>query len=234
MIRTTMLLAAAAPLLALVAAIPAVAQPARAPIVVELFQSQGCSSCPPANAYVNGISARPDVLALSFAVTHWDNSSWKDGFDRPAYTDRQWAYARARQRPEVFTPEVVVNGRHDVVGSDRHELDRALEDGARDASAVDVAIDAGRVTVAAGRIGQPADVWLVRYDPRLLNVSIGGGENSGRTLPHRNIVKQLVRLGTYTGSAASFAVPASPGDGLLTAALVQTVHGGAILGAAKG
>ncbi len=229
-----MLLAAAALLPALVAATPALAQPLHAPIVVELFQSQGCSSCPPANAYVNAIAARPDVLALSFAVTYWDNASWKDGFDRPAYTDRQWAYARAKGRPEVFTPEVVVNGRHDVVGSNRRELDRALDDGARDAPVIEVAIDAARVTVGAGRVGQPADVWLVRYDPHVLNISVGGGENSGRTLPHRNIVKQLVRLGTYTGTAASFAVPAAPADGLLTAALVQTAHGGAILGAAKG
>jgi len=229
--RPKLLLASAA---ALACSTPGHAQSPRAPIVVELFQSQGCSSCPPANAYVNAVAARPDVLALSFAVTYWDNLGWKDGFDRAAYTDRQWAYAHAKRRGEVFTPEVVVNGRHDVVGSNRRELDRALEDGARDVAAIDVSIGAARVTVAAGRVGQPAEVWLVRYDPRVLNVSIGGGENGGRVLPHRNIVKQLVRLGTYTGTAASFAVPAAPENGLRTAALVQTANGGAILGAAKG
>lgn len=240
--RLSRLLTAAAPFVLVAVALPALAQTPlpspRAPVVIELFQSQGCSSCPPANAYVNAIAGRADVLALSFAVTYWDNLGWKDGFDKPAYTQRQWDYANARSRGEVFTPEVVVNGRHDVVGSNRRDLDRAVADGARDTATVDVALDVasggGRVSVAASRPGHAADVWLVRYDPRTLNVSIGGGENGGRVLPHRNIVKQLVRLGTYTGAAASFALPAAPEPGLATAALVQGAHGGAILGSAKG
>lgn len=232
--RLNLLFAVAAPLAVFAATTPSLAQSPHAPIVVELFQSQGCSSCPPANAYVNGIVDRPDVLALSFAVTYWDNLGWKDVFASQTFTDRQWAYAHASGRGEVFTPEVVVNGRHDVVGSDHAALDRALRDGANDAPAASVAIAGGRVSVAARHPARPDDVWLVRYDPSTIEVRVTRGENDGRTLPHRNIVKQLVRLGTWTGSAASFAVPAAPAPGLQTAALVQVAHGGPILAAVKG
>ena len=226
--------AAAAPLLALATANPVRAQPARAPIVVELFQSQGCSSCPPANAYVNGIAGRPDVIALSFAVTYWDSLGWKDIFASPAFTDRQRAYADASGHAEVYTPEVVVNGRHDVVGSNPVALARALAQGASDAAAASVSLTGDRVVVGAGRTAQPADVWLVRYDPSTIQVRITRGENDGRTLPHRNIVRQLIHLGTWNGTAASFAVPSAPAPGLLSAALVQTAHGGPILAAARG
>jgi hypothetical protein len=80
------------------------------PVVVELFQSQGCSSCPPANANVNALSARADVLALSFAVTYWDRLGWKDTFAKAQFTERQWQYARAMRQQDVYTPQVVVNG----------------------------------------------------------------------------------------------------------------------------
>lgn len=234
--RRILATAALAPLAAL-AAHAAAAQPAtptKGPIVVELFQSQGCSSCPPANAYVNGVAGRADVLALSFAVTYWDQLGWKDVFAKPGYTARQWDYARASKRPSVYTPEVVVNGRHDVVGSDRAALDRALAAGARDAAAASVTFAGGQVRVAAGKVAAPADVWLVRYDPAAIEVKITRGENDGRTLPHRNIVKQLVRLGAWNGAAASFTVPPAPAPGLLTATLVQAARGGPILAAARG
>src|SRR5271163_4509740 len=94
--------------------------------VVELFQSQGCSDCPPANANVMALSDRPDLLTLSFGVTYWDQLGWKDTFASPQFTARQWDYARAFGREEVFTPEVVVNGRADVVGADRAELESLI------------------------------------------------------------------------------------------------------------
>ena len=87
------------------------------PAVVELFQSQGCSSCPPANANVNALSQRADVLALSFAVTYWDRLGWKDTFAKPQFTERQWQYARAMRQQDVYTPQVVVNGRVEGVGA---------------------------------------------------------------------------------------------------------------------
>src|SRR5271168_3113802 len=94
--------------------------------VVELFQSQGCSSCPPANANVMALSGRPDVLTLSFQVTYWDELGWKDTFDSPQYTARQWDYAHGLHHPNVFTPQVVINGRADVVGVRRGEIEQAL------------------------------------------------------------------------------------------------------------
>src|SRR5271155_916423 len=103
-------------------AVPAAAAPASL-TVVELFQSRGCSDCPPANANVMALSDRPDLLTLSFGVTYWDQLGWKDTFASPQYTARQWDYAHAFHRGEVFTPEVVVNGRADVVGSNRTELE---------------------------------------------------------------------------------------------------------------
>nr|MBA2467204.1 DUF1223 domain-containing protein [Sphingomonas sp.] len=92
------------------------------PVVVELFQSQGCSSCPPANANLNAIAGHPDVLALSFAVTYWNGLGWKDTFAHPAFTARQWEYSKAGGRTNVSTPQVIVNGRGVLIGHRRDQL----------------------------------------------------------------------------------------------------------------
>jgi hypothetical protein len=199
--------------------------------VVELFQSQGCSSCPPTNANVMALSERPDLLTLSFGVTYWDALGWKDTFASPRYTDRQWDYAHAFHRQQVFTPEVVVNGRADVVGRDRGELEALI---ARQAgnSGPRILLDKGAVTVGAG--SGAADVWLVRFDPRIVQVPIARGENGGRTLPHRNVVKELVKLGEWTGREATYRLPPSADAALGDAILVQAGPGGAILAAARG
>jgi len=218
----------------LCAATPAFADAAHGRIltVVEIFQSQGCSSCPPANANVIALSSRPDLLTLSFGVTYWDQLGWKDTFASPQYTDRQWDYARAFHRKEVFTPEVVVNGRADVVGQDRHELEALIQRETSHASAPDVSIVGGRVQLGAG--AGDADVWLVRYDPNIEQVAITRGENDGRTLPHKNVVKELVKLGSWSGKAGTYAIPPSTHSGLREAVLVQQGRGGAILAAAGG
>jgi len=205
----------------------------RRPVVVELFQSQGCSSCPPADANVAAIADRPTVIALSFAVTYWDDAHWKDSFAQPAYTERQWDYARAFGRTNVFTPEVVVDGTKDGVGVNPAELAR-LVSSARPAPGPAIALAAASVDIGPGAAPTAADVWLARYDPRVLQVAIRGGENGGRTLPHKDIVKQFVRLGAWRGRAASFTLPASPDPALKTAVLVQLPKGGPILAAAKG
>ena len=130
---------------------PVAAADAAHPTVVELFQSQGCSSCPPANANVMALADRPDVLTLSWQVTYWDSLGWKDTFDDPAFTRRQYDYAAAFGRTNVFTPEVVVNGRSDVVGSERDELDALIRDNDRGSIGPVVTIAGDHVTVA----GQP-------------------------------------------------------------------------------
>lgn len=202
------------------------------PVVLELFQSQGCSSCPPANANLNAIADRPDVLALSFGVTYWDQLGWKDTFAKTAYTDRQKAYARGLGA-QLGTPQMVVEGREDLIGTNPRELEAALRR-ARPAMDATVALSRGRVEIGAGQAPKAgADVWLVRYDPRVQQVAIQRGENNGKTLPHRDVVRELTRLGGWTGAPVAFAT-ASPADpALRTAVLVQAKNGGPILAAAR-
>jgi hypothetical protein len=217
--------------LALLSAAPP-AMAADRPVVVELFQSQGCSSCPPADANLNAIAGRPDVLALNFGVTYWDHLGWKDTFAAPAYTERQRAYASALGAP-LGTPEIVVEGRDSYIGADPREVFSALKS-ARPAREADIANVGGRIEVGAGRAPtRAADVWLVRYDPRVQQVAIQRGENGGKTLPHKNTVRQLTRLGRWSGAPVSFAPPASPDPAYRTAVLVQAPDGGPILAAAK-
>src|SRR5450631_1918257 len=108
---------------------PALAADAAHPVVVELFQSQGCSSCPPANANVNALSGRADVLALSFSVTYWDSLGWKDTFAKTQFTDRQYAYAHALHQANVYTPQVVINGRLEGIGAERGEIEALMRKG---------------------------------------------------------------------------------------------------------
>ncbi|MFS0737783.1 DUF1223 domain-containing protein [Sphingomonas sp. 1P06PA] len=204
---------------------------AGAPIkVVELYQSQGCSSCPPAITNANRVANRSDLLVLDFAVTYWDRLGWKDSFAQPAFTARQWAYARGGGRPRVHTPQVIVNGRSAGVGGSPQSF-AALIAAERPLGGPALTFGPGSLSVAGGR-GR-GDVWLVRYDPRALPVAIRAGENGGRTIVHRNIVRQLVRLGDWTGAPRRFPVPAGE-PGLATAVLIQEKDGGPILAAARG
>ena len=209
------------------------AEPGAGPIVIELFQSQGCSSCPPANANVNALAAaRPDVLALSFAVTYWDYLGWKDTFAQPAFTERQRAYQRSGQSDGVYTPQVVINGRKALVGADRGQLNRAVASvgGLRGGPAI--VRDAAGFTVGAGQ-GGPATVLVVTYDPRERAVPVKAGENGGKTLPHRNIVTGLREAGVWNGKPLHVAVAAPKNPAWRTAVLVQKGAGGRLLAAAK-
>ena len=210
------------------APVPAVAQPLT---VVELFQSQGCSSCPPANANVMALANRSDLLTLSFGVTYWDSLGWKDTFASPQYTARQWDYAHALHHKEVYTPQVVINGRVDIVGSDLAAL-KALVAHEGPVSGPVLAVNNRRASVAAGE--GSAQVWLVRYDPNIVQVPVTRGENSGVTLPHRNVVKQLVKLGDWRGAAADYSIPASADPVWRDAIILQAGVGGPIIAAARG
>jgi len=202
--------------------------------VVELFTSQGCNSCPPANANLVALSSRPDVLTLSWNVTYWDQLGWKDTFAQAAFTQRQRDYQRGLGTDNVWTPQVVVDGRSHVVGRRMAEIE-GLIDRHRPFAGPTVVFRNGGVGLAGGAApSAPADVWLVRYEPRPINVPVERGENGGRTLPHAAVVRELVRLGDWRGQTVGYRVPAATRDGLATALLVQAPNGGPILAAAKG
>ncbi len=231
----TLALAAAFGLVGCTAPPPSHAADAAHPTVVELFQSQGCSSCPPANANLLTVVDRPDILALSFGVTYWDDLGWKDTFATPQYTARQWDYAHGLGHANVFTPQVVVNGRRDGVGVDPGDFAGLIRAGERGVAGPVVNIVGDAVSVsAAAAPPKAADVWLARYDPRIVQVPIKRGENGGKTLPHRNVVRELVRLGAWDGKAESLTLPPSHDPNLKTAILIQLPRGGPILAAARG
>jgi len=208
--------------------------PAGPPTVVELFQSQGCSSCPPANENILTLVDRPDLLVLSFGVTYWDRLGWKDTFASKENTQRQYDYANGGlHRRNVATPQVVINGHVDIVGNKREDLVRAVDGSWLPASAPAISRIGDKITVAAATAAGVADVWLVRYDPRTAQVPIQAGENGGRTLPHRNVVHELVRLGGWSGKAASYPLPAATDPAYRTAILVQGASGGPIIASFK-
>jgi hypothetical protein len=183
------------------------------PVVVELFTSQGCSSCPPADALLGELAQRGDVIALGFHVSYWDGPGWKDPFSSQSSTDRQRAYARLLGRGQVYTPQMVVEGRREMVGSDRTAVLAALRD-ARPQVVAPVAFAGDRrsVTIGAGQGG--GTVLLARFAQKRVT-RVGGGENARRSLEDVNGVEALTTLGAYQGRALTFAIEApAPGEGV--------------------
>jgi hypothetical protein len=170
------------------------------------------------------------VLALSFAVTYWDRLGWKDTFGREEYTARQYTYEPSLGERGPFTPQMVVNGKVSLVGNRLGEVEAAI-DAAQPLAGPDVRLTDGRVDVATGPApARAADIWLVRYDPQVVEVPVGRGENTGRTLSHTHVVHSLERLGQWSGDAVSLPIMADAG-GYSTAVLVQLPDGGPILSA---
>ena len=201
-------------------------------VVVEIFQSQGCSSCPPANANFNALSNRPDVLALSFSVTYWDRLGWTDTFGRPSYTKRQEDYARGLRNPNVFTPQIVLDGRSDLVGNNPNELERAIAQAQRTPSQARIDRVGSSLSITNAQ-SIPSDIWLVSYEPQPILVAIKAGENNGKTLPHNHVVRNLVRLGTLPRGSGQIAIPLAGSGNLRRAVLVQGLNGGPMLGSAE-
>ena len=219
---------AGAALLALAATGAAAGQPLT---VVELFTSQGCSSCPPANANLIKVKDRPGVLALSFNVTYWDYLGWKDTFGREEFTQRQVSYEPSLGRSGPFTPQVVVNGDADTVGARSGEIEHLISSSGL-TQGPSLSLANGKISIGAGKAPNGrADIWLVRYRQGVVEVPVARGENTGRTLPHANVVHALKKLGSWNGEATTLPLPADSG-GLSTAVLVQSPGGGPILAAA--
>lgn len=213
--------------LAVVAA-PALADPL--PVVVELFTSQGCSSCPPADELLGELATRKGVVALGFHISYWDRLGWKDPLSSGAATERQKRYARRLGDGRIYTPQLVVDGTDEMVGSDRAAVLAALRrvSAAHPAvAAVTIAADRHSVAIDAG--AGKGEVLLVRFAQRR-TTQIGAGENGGRVATDFNGVEVLSTLGNWDGSPRQFAIaPPAPGEGL--AVLVQAPDGH-MLGAA--
>jgi hypothetical protein len=209
-----------------------------APTVVELFTSQGCSSCPPADAYVLELAGRQDVLALTFHIDYWNDLGWQDPFSSSANTARQHGYARALRLNSVYTPQLVIGGISQYVGSDRASVGARLSrgSGADDADVpVEIRREGGIFHVLIGTAAQPAarDVLLVSYLRRAAT-PVGRGENRGRTLTEANIVRSLTVLGSGGSAPHEFRIDAKslPADATDLAALLQAPGQGRIMGAA--
>jgi hypothetical protein len=208
-------------------ATPAAAEPR--PVVVELFTSQGCSSCPPADALLRELARQGEVLALGFHISYWDRLGWKDPLSSEAATARQRSYARRFNGGQVYTPQMVIDGTAEMVGSDRDAVLAALAKIGHEA-VVPVAFAADRRAVMIGRGPGSGDILLARF-VRHRTTSVGAGENSGRILEDANGVEGLTRLGSWDGTPLRFDIdPPGVGEGL--AVLVQASDGH-ILGAAQ-
>ena len=176
-----------------------------APIVVELFTSEGCSSCPPADALLGELRNRQYVLPLSFHVDYWDYIGWKDRFGDPAFTRRQQSYAEAQGNSMVYTPQMIVAGAIDVVGSDRAEVDKALKKAYTRNAMYRIQVlreDDGKVVAQFpdAPIGVPATIWLVTYQ-KSAESHVKAGENAGQSLKTYNVVRSLQKVGMWTGAA---------------------------------
>jgi hypothetical protein len=199
-----------------VAGAPALAQEGAAvrPVVIELFTSQGCSSCPPADKLIAKLAKRPGVIALSLPVDLWDYVGWKDTLALPYHSQRQRHYAKSRGDNRVYTPQAIINGIAHVVGSDPEAISKQAEtcygkDGALSVALRTEDTSGGlKVELGAAPSGAPktASLWLVRVASKR-DVQIKRGENSGHTFTYVNVARGFHRLGEWTGEATSFTVP---------------------------
>jgi hypothetical protein len=183
--------------------------------VVELFTSQGCSSCPPADKIIGELAKDPSVIALSMPIDYWDYLGWKDTLADARFSARQKAYSQMRGDREVYTPQVVVNGSVHVVGSDREGIEDAIGDTKKAEGVMSVPVAmalAGKqihVTVAASSKGPAAmhgEIWICAIS-KAVPIAIGRGENSGREVTYHNVVRNLLKVGDWNGSPGSWTVP---------------------------
>jgi hypothetical protein len=205
---------------------------ARAPVVVELFTSQGCSSCVGSGKVIADLADKPHVLALTFGVDYWDYLGWRDTFAKPEFAARQRAYMTHFAQREVYTPQLVVDGRLQAAAAPADKAEALVRQAQRlPHDPPDIGFSGTtRVAVGAGRVPRGgAEVWLIRYDPREQSVVVKSGENRGQTVVERNVVRQLTRLGAWSGRPKSFRLPPAEVDGLQTVVVVQGAHGGRII-----
>jgi hypothetical protein len=203
---------AAAALIGNVAAFAAAPEKVQPRAVIELFTSQGCSSCPPADALMVELSKNAEIVALTMPVTYWDYLGWKDTLGKDSFAKRQKLYSKARGDGQVYTPQAVVNGVAHMIGSDKAEIARAMSEQLETGLAARVALeeDAGnlRIHVApnGGDGSAKGGIWLLPTT-RLVTVPIARGENQGKTISYVNVVRGLLRIGDWDGKDATVTVP---------------------------
>ena len=199
------------------------------PVLAELFTSQSCSSCPPADALLGDLAKRPDILALSFHVDYWDGAGWNDPFSLHAATTRQRQYAELLGA-QVYTPQLVIGGRSEAVGSDRRGVEALLQRARAGVAEATIRQSSGRFDIHIDGSGAPttklaADILLVTFDP-VHKTPVRGGENGGRFLLTYNDVRSLRAIGRWRGEPVSMAVTPSDAEiGERAAIIVQSPDG---------
>lgn len=209
----------------------------KAPVVVELFTSQGCSSCPPADRLLEELATMPHVIALSLPVTYWDYLGWKDKFAKPQHDQRQRSYARQMNERRVYTPQMVIQGQTAIVGHNRAKARQAIASHSTDAAQVAIQLTIqGTTQLNATLTGKPAkaDIWLAEFSRQEV-VDISRGENSGRRLTYTNVVRQMTKLGNWQPPRQTLqhALPHAPTSAIGYALFLQDRQTGQIIAAAQ-
>jgi len=184
-------------------------------VVIELFTSQGCSSCPPADKLLGQLASGKDIIALTFPVDYWDYLGWKDTLASPAYTARQRAYARARGDGQVYTPQVVIDGAYHAVGSRAWEIERTIAKSRKNLNRpripLTVRTEGGTLVITAGAAPdgarvKPATIWLALVK-KSKKVKISRGENGGRSITYHQVVRDLTPVGQWSGREVTIKLP---------------------------
>ncbi len=220
---------------------------AERPRVIELFTSQGCSSCPAADRLMTKMAQDPKTIVMSYDVDYWDYIGWKDTYGSPAFTARQKAYAVARGDGHVYTPQAVVDGLHHAVGSDPMEIENATQLAAGEQGAMSVPIrltrENGRLVINVGAASDGAPRWGACWIVHIATsrtVSVRRGENAGHALSYTNVVRGMDKVGNWNGEAARYEVDPSslmtPDSDAYVVMLQASSAGkpGSILAAVKG
>jgi hypothetical protein len=201
--------------------------------LVELYTAQGCSACAAANDVMVSLAEKPEILTLTFSVSYWDYLGWKDSFSRPEFALRQKAYADRFDLPEVYTPQIVVNGRQQVAGGKVAAVLALVDKAARTApGALDFErLSRSQVAVGTGAVPRtPADVWAISFVPGKTEVAIRRGDNRGKTLSFMNVAHQVERLGSWSGHSKIYRLPKAVLPGMRTVIVVQARSGGDVIG----
>jgi hypothetical protein len=217
-------------------AAPADAAPSRGrqhPVLVELFTSQGCEACVKANGLPGELDSRRDVLPLTYSVDYWDYLGWTDTYARPEFTARQKAFMRPLGQRDVFTPQVVIDGRSQTAGTRADRVAALIQEAAKTRGHAPAMRfhAAGFLRIEGGAAPKGgAEAWLIRYEAKPEPVEVKSGENQGQQVAYTNVVRELTRLGSWTGKRRTYALTKAENPDWKTVVILQGAKGGRVLG----